>query len=449
LPSVKHRDEKRSRRLEADGALRLGERVTVTVAGRWQRRVELGFALALALGVAAGSGMGPAALADTQEPVQPLIASASANIGGYPVWAHFTNPQATTANRDYTIHNELQRLIGNAPAGSSIKGAIHSLSIDSVADALVSAQTRGVNVMVVIDGKNVASTDPAVAAIKKLSNHKFCQNSNGGNGCISTSADGDMHTKMFTFTATTDPNGVARSNVSWFGSANLTYASGTDMSNNAVTVYGDTALMNGLNANFMDMWNRRHYSGNNYYDSASGRGYYQATAADVYASPEGADQTDTIVTRLNDIAPDANCRLRIGQANITTGRPAIVDLVRRFRSAGCQVWMVVGSNSTGGISMAQSVYTSLLNAGVKIRRADSLHDKFYVAYGSIGGTYQYRVYTGSQNWTQDALNENDEIFVKMGPETGTAHPLYDAFYTHFNDSYNPGVTCTADNYPCK
>ena len=377
---------------------------------------------------------------------QPLIASAFATIGGHPVWAHFSNPRN---GRDYTIHTELERLINNAPAGSTIRAAIHSLSIDSVATALRAAQTRGVAVWVVIDGKNAPSTDPAVATIRSLSTHRFCTNGNGGNGCISTSADGDMHTKMVTFTATTDPNGVARRNVSWFSSANLTYSSGPDSFNNAITVYGDAALMNGLNANFTDMWNRRHHGSNDYYDSASGRGYYQAAAADVYASPERTGQTDTVVTRLNDVTPDANCRLRIGMASVTSGRPELVSLVKRFRSAGCRVWMVVGNDANGGISMNQAVYQDLLRAGVAIRRMNKVHDKFFALYGKFGSTYQYRVYTGSQNWTQDALNENDEIFVKMAGETGPVHPLYDAYYTHFNDAYNVGATCTSGNYPCR
>ena len=374
------------------------------------------------------------------------VSAASATLAGHPVWAHFTNP---TAGRDYTIVTELQRLIDAAPAGSTVRGAIHSISVDSVADALLRAQNRGVTVRVLLDGKNATSADPAVATIRQLSDHQFCTNSNGGRGCISTSADGDMHTKLFTFTSTTDPNGVARSNVVWFGSSNLTYATGPDAFNNAITVYGDAALAAGLNANFTDMWNRRHYSGNDYYDSASGRGYYQAAAADAYASPEAAGQTDTIVTRLNDLTPDADCRLRVGMAAVTTGRPRIVDLVTRFRAAGCKVWMAVGTNADGGIAMSQSVYDELLAAGVAIRRKDKVHDKFFLAYGRYGTAYQYRVYTGSQNWTQDALSENDEIFVKMAPETGATHPLYDAYYAHFNEAYNTGVTCTRSTYPCR
>jgi phosphatidylserine/phosphatidylglycerophosphate/cardiolipin synthase-like enzyme len=415
--------------------------MTVRQRPKRSRRIALAFGLAglLTAGVIV-SGNAAAG--------QSMAAPARATIGGYPVWAHFSNPRANDG-RDFTIHNELRRLINSAPAGSTIKGTIHSLSIDWIADALVGAQTRGVTVMVVIDGKNKNSADPSIATIKRLANHRFCGNADGGRSCISTSADGDMHTKMFTFTAATDPNGASRTNVSWFGSANLTYATGPDASNNAITVYGDAALTAGLNANFADLWAQRHYAGNDYYDAASGRGYYQATAADAYASPESAGQTDTIATRLNDLKPDANCRLRIGMAAVTAGRPALVQLVKDFRAAGCRVWMAIGSDATDGIAMSQAVYHELLAAGVAIRRMDNIHDKFFLAYGMYGTAYQYRVYTGAQNWTQDALSENDEMFVKMGPEPEAGHPLYDAYFAHFNDSYNVGVTCTAANFPCR
>jgi hypothetical protein len=36
----------------------------------------------------------------------------------------------------------------------------------------------------------------------------------------------------------------------------------------------------------------------------------------------------------------------------------------------------------------------------------------------------------------------------MAPESGAIRPLYDAYYTHFNDAYNSGTTCTKANFPC-
>ena len=313
--------------------------------GRGVQAASRTLALGLCLGSVLGCGPGTLAQDASEEDVGALhagVSSASGTVGGKSVWAHFSNPPAF-AGRDYTIITELRRLIDATPAGAAINGTIHSISIDDVADSLLAAQTRGVTVYLALDGKNASSTDPSVVTLKKLAHTKFCTNSSGGGGCIGTSAAGNLHTKMFTFSKTKDPNGVARSNVVWFGSSNLTYSTGPDSFNNTVTVYDEPTLFAGLNANFSDLWNRKHYSGNDYYDSASGRGYYMATGADAYASPEGTSQTDTIVTRLNDVTPDSSCRLRIGMSFVTTGRPELLAQVKRYKAAGCGVWMVVGT----------------------------------------------------------------------------------------------------------
>ena len=397
------------------------------------------------------AGCGPRA-AEEEGPaageVRAAISAASGTLGGRLVWAHFNNPPAF-GGVDPTITTEVKRLIDATPSGASIRGAIHSLSNQGVAEALVAAQTRGVNVSIVLDGKNATTGFAAVETIKQLAQHKFCTNANGGGGCIGTGAAGNMHTKLFTFSQTRDPQGVLHSDVSWISSANLTGASGTEAFNNSVTLYDATSLFEGLNANFADMWNRRHYAANDYYDSASGRGYYQANPADAYASPEAVGQTDTLVTRLNDLTPDAQCRVRMGMSFVTAGRPELLAQLKRMKAGGCSIWMVVSGNATDGIDMASSVYTALLDAGVALRRKDKVHDKFFAVYGKYGASYAYRVYTGSQNWSQDALNENEELLVKLAPETGSVHPLYDAYSAHFNDAYNTGVTCTRSNYPCR
>ena len=383
-------------------------------------------------------------------PTIPTAAPVHTTLAGFPVWAHFVNPRAFGGSDD-TVHAELRRLILAAEPGSTIRGSIHSLNIVPVAQALVDAQDKHhVKVQLVIDGKNdTKSPNAAVKLIKSIHDLKFCEyKDHKGFGCISDSDDGIMHAKLFTFTATTDPNGTPRQNVSWFGSPNQTDTSGTDQFNNAITVYGDPALFAGLNTYFGDMRAGRHPKDNDYYDSRSGRGYYQAAAADVYASPEQHGETDTIATRLNDITPDASCKLRIGMKSVTSKRPKLVALVKDFRKAGCQVWMVVSTDSSGDIDMNQDVYDDFIKAGVKIHRISHLHDKFFVAFGKYGSTYQARVYTGSQNWTEDALNENDEIFVKMAPESATVHPLYDGYVKHFNDAYDSGKPCTKSHGSC-
>ncbi|SDS93704.1 PLD-like domain-containing protein [Friedmanniella luteola] len=411
--------------------------------------------LACAVGLVLPTTTSTAAPPPAAPAAEAAPASVTTRLGGQQVRAHFTNP-AAHGGRDRTIHDEVVRLIDGAPAGSTVRGTIYSLSVQPVARALVAAEQRGVTVLVLADGDNATSTSPAVDILEQLHSVRFCSYApaaygstrRSGGACVSTSDDGDLHVKMFTFSETTDPDGLPRTDVSWFGSANLTYATGSDQFNNAVTVYGDADLASGLNHYFTDLWDRRHRPGDDYYDARSGRGYQEASSASVYASPEGAGQTDTIVARLDDVTPDPSCQIRIGMSFVTSGRPALLRFVTAARAKGCRVWLLVGS-SGGAIRMPREVYKSLTSAGVSIRRVVGVHDKFFAVQGKFGGRHQYRVYTGSQNWSSGALRSNDEIFVKLAPETATAHPLYDAYVQHFGDAWATGRPCTASTFPCR
>ena len=99
-------------------------------------------------------------------------------------------------------------------------------------------------------------------------------------------------------------------------------------------------------------------------------------------------------------------------------RPELLRFVTGARAKGCRVWMAVGS-SKGAIRMPRDVYKALTGAGVSVRRVSGVHDKFFAVHGKFGGRYQHRVYTGSQNWSGGALGSNDEIFVKLAPESAT------------------------------
>lgn len=405
-------------------------------------------ALALVLPVAPSA----AAPAPARPGAQPAVA---ARIGGQLTWAHFANPRLHDG-RDSTIHDEVVRLVDAAPPGSTIRGTIYSLSVQPVARALVAAEARGVTVLVLADGDNASSTSPAVGILRQLHGVRFCRWApdaygsarRSGGACISTSDAGDLHVKMFTFSETTDPDGVPRTDVSWFGSANMTYATGSDQLNNAVTVYGDVDLASGLNHYFTDLWDRRRRPGDDYYDARAGRGHQQAASATVHASPEGARQTDTAVSLLDDLTPDRRCAIRIGMSFVTAGRPALLRFITSARARGCRVWMAVGS-SGGALRMPREVHRTLTQAGVSIRRVSGLHDKFFAVHAKFDGRYQYRVYTGSQNWSGGALRSNDEIFVALAPESAADHPLYSGFTAHFGDAWAVGRPCPAGSHPCR
>jgi phosphatidylserine/phosphatidylglycerophosphate/cardiolipin synthase-like enzyme len=362
-------------------------------------------------------------------PVPGCVAHAA--LAGYSTWFYFTRPDrpcrgTAGSGVDMNAVAELTRLIGSVPTGGRIDGHIYSITVDAVAKALLDAQACGVDVRMSMDGDVASSTDTAKTSyLDKLANKVYCTHSNN-RSCISTADGAISHTKLFTFSTATAPDGVVSNNVVWFGSANQTYASGARLYNNTVTVYGEASLYTQLRAYLGDLYAQRRLA--DYYDPDSGRGHLLAAAADVYASPEA--QTDLVVNRLDDIIPDGNCRIRVMQASVRDSRLDVVARLAKLKQGGCQIWVV--SNNVEPAALA-----ALHAARIPVHHMP-IHDKAFIVYGKLGATYQYRVYSGSHNLSGGSAHRYDEIFVKLAPETGAAHPIYDAYYTHFNDAYNAG-----------
>ena len=352
--------------------------------------------------------------------------TAKATLGGVPAWIHFARPHkpcsgTAGSGRDRHIIDELIRLIGSVPIGGRIDAHIYNISIDGVAKALLDAQTRGVAVWLSTDKQIAASTDTAKTLyLDKLVNKVYCNASNNS-ACIGTADGAISHSKLWVFSTATTPDGVKANNVVWIGSANQTYGSGTDLSNNAVTIYGDVSLYSKLRGYLDDLYKQRRNG--NYYDSASGRGYMLSTASDVYASPDA--ETDIIINRLNDMTPDATCEVRVMQASVRDSRINVVDLLVKMKKAGCKVYVLADT-------VEPKALAALKGASIPVRH-HLIHDKSFVIYGKYGTSNAYRVYTGSHNLSISANTKYDEIFAKLAPESGATHPVYDAYYTHFGD----------------
>jgi len=319
---------------------------------------------------------------------------------------------------------ELTRLIKSVPAGGRIDGHIFNLTADGVAKALLDAQTRGVTVRISADGQLAKSTDTAKTQfLDKLDSIVYCTSANN-RACVSSKPDAISHTKLFTFSTATAPDGAVANNVVWFGSANQTRASGMKLYNNTVTVYGDAGLATKLGGYLDDLFHRRR-SGD-YYEPSSGRGHILAGAADVYVSPEA--ETDLVVHRLDDITPTNDCEVRVMQASVRDSRIDVVKRLVKLKQGGCSVKLV--AHNVGDNALA-----TLKAANIPVKRMP-IHDKAFIVFGKYGNTKEFRVYTGSHNLSGGSAHSYDEIFVKLAPETGNDHPVYDAYKTHFADAYD-------------
>lgn len=370
--------------------------------------------------------------------------SVTATVGSAQVEATFNDPVAH-GGEDLAQLNEMIRLINCTPGGATIRMAIYSITANIVYRAISDAVARGVTVQVVHNGadKNSTDTTPFELATLLGANHHWCDHgsttlSHGG-GCISTDPSSLMHAKYLMFSQTEDLAGTLRSNVTWFGSPNQTYASGADLFNNSVAVYADSVLYNNfLTYEWTPMWQEQSFSGNDFYDASTPRGYFSSSYSGVtaYASPQ--QQSDLVVDRLGYINPNSDCRIRVMEAAIHDNRSAVVDELVRLHKGGCKVWVTVGDIESG-------VLKTLVSNGISVHSAP-VHDKLIVFYGSYAAdtSNRYAIFTGSHNLTRSALQVNDELLFKI---QGVPQSLYDAFYNHFNDAYNTGTVCTATSCP--
>lgn len=383
-------------------------------------------AVALAASLATTACADVAEVGDEEE----LDALSEELAAGVKIETTFTHPKGET--KDMAILDELVRLIDDAQPGSSIDLAIHSITVNEVKDAIVRATkpARNVKVRVVHNGEDFDSPDATpkgLAAALKPSEHKWCGNVDKGGkvgGCIASRPSSIMHSKLVLFSKTKDKTGAIRSNVSWFGSANMTFATGAKTFNNTVTVYGDKELYERFERGYFDrLWKENHAGAPAIASSAS--------HVSVTASPSGPD---LVLARLASVVPTAGCNVRVAQAMIHDGRRRLVERLVELKKGGCDVWVAANPNG------ADKAMIDLLQAGgIPVRKAHT-HDKLVLVQAKIGcGSpqackYDKRrkvVFTGSHNWTTSANDLNDELFVRIEDDR-----TYDAFVGHFAAEYD-------------
>lgn len=370
--------------------------------------------------------------ADDEEEVESDESALSATVR---TETHFTD--ANKEPRDETILNHLVRLIDDTDKGESIDIAIHSITANPVAKAIINAHEKGVKVRVVHNGEDFESGDDSPKKLKNAlgSAHRWCGDvatgggrggGKGGGGCISSHDSSLMHSKLVLFSKTKDSTGAPRENVVWFGSANMTWATGAKSYNNTTTVYGDKTLYTRFRTKYFErLWLGHPLPRNDLFDQDSGRGYFTSAASGitVFASPE--QDSDLVLARLKRIAPDDECEIDIAQSMIFDSRMEVVNEVVRLKKAGCKV-RVTANN------LQDQPKAAFAAAKIPVKK-NRTHDKIFLVDAKVGDKRQKLVFTGSHNWTQSANSVNDELLVKI------ANPaVYSSFKKHLDKQYEAG-----------
>ena len=325
---------------------------------------------------------------------------------------------STPANKpDLTIENEFRRLVRAAVPGSQVRISIYAFSRYGVADEVIAAGKRGVDVRVVVDGLNRFESPAGsgvyvpFTALQKIraalgeDSVVICSDDEVPvklkGGCLSS---GINHNKFAVFSQLCDGS----RHVVFQSSANFS-RSMNDVHNNAVIVRDDPALF----AGYLDYWTAEAAKVRipDYFRQIDG----QRTRAWFFPRPRtGSDlrepETDTVQGILDNVSCAGGTRVRVAMAFWNDSRDYLVDALAQLRDEGCDVRILTNTNIT-----SDGVKAKLASAFStdEARLLPHIHSKYLFVDGMYVNTKRKLVWTGSHNWVYGAIRTNEEAILRV------------------------------------
>jgi phosphatidylserine/phosphatidylglycerophosphate/cardiolipin synthase-like enzyme len=392
-----------------------------------QRRVVMLLALVLAVGAAT---VGP-------WNAQPTAAAAPK------AGPTFNDPTGSEAAQ-MAIMTKLISIINGTPKGAYIRMTFFSFTIQAVADALIAAHRRGVNVRLIMDDHEEW---PAWQRVTKVfgtdtTARSFAIKCPGA--CRTDNDPSYMHSKVWMFSSS---GGASR--VVMVSSTNPTYFQSRKGWNNAYTMVGDTKLYDAFRVDFESMTagailkTRPTTSPNTYVSVANGK-------HKIYLFPIGGSGPDTDIQyqvlrniRCSGVASgygyQGHTVVRVAMYQWSYLRVRLAQQLWTLDDQGCAV--VVMYDPT---RVDPQVLTALRKSGgrhdgpVLVPASHDanhdgvsdllLHDKVVLIDGVYAGDTSSRiVFTGSANWTYNSLHYNDEFMLRI-----VSSSVHSAYLKQFN-----------------
>ncbi|MGY3517532.1 phospholipase D-like domain-containing protein [Micromonospora sp. PTRAS2] len=347
-----------------------------------------------------------------------LLAPATPAVAAVTSGAVFNNP--TVAGQQYAIVEHVQRLIQGAASGSTIRVAMYHFTLTRVSNDLSAAYDRGVNVRVVVDSQS--RSYPAVTGlIAKLGTNRAAASwvtvCTTDRACIGNLNTPIMHNKFFLFSDT-----LGSTNVLVQSSANLTNDNAERYWNNAVTIVGNTAVYNSYVTYHGDL--AAQVKNNDYYRTTS-----SGTAKSYFFPRAGTTQdTDTIYNMLNEnVTCEGNTStgtetgrtiIRIGMWHFS--RNPIATKLHELADQKCWVEVVYTETDTDVRNILSG------HDRIKLYQITGdyiVHSKYMLIEGTYDGQRDTKwAVTGSHNYSNAALRENDEALLRI--QSATIHDQY-------------------------
>ncbi|MER7493013.1 phospholipase D-like domain-containing protein [Streptomyces pharetrae] len=387
-----------------------------------------------------------------------LLMAGALVLGGAPQAAALSKPVINgpvfndplgTAEQQKAVFTQLVALIDATSAGQTIRGSMFEFGDQEVADALLAAHRRGVDVKLVVDdstyvdGEGRQYANPAYESLKSglgtndtarswvvVCDDRFEDNDGVDDvqrGCLAVAPPGPAynHNKFFVFSRIGPfDDGTSYSKVVFQTSSNLSNWYKVESFNDAVT-FSDSAVYDGYASYHEKLRAGRYLAGGNntvYFSTPTGstyRGYFFPRGDSSYNNPA----TDTIVNALDEVScaytgtdgKRHQTDIRIVMLYFNDSRIQVADKLAQLRSQGCWIDIVYASaesrvkSTLTGANIQHRACMIPNGPGIDVRP----HNKQILIDGDYNGDITPRVYTGSANLIGSSLRSADESFVRI------------------------------------
>lgn len=324
--------------------------------------------------------------------------------------AIFNDPDAAEANYiRYLMHDRFQE----APAGSTARVVTYNITDDYVMDAMIAAAQRGVHVKVIVANANcdsAARLRNALGTDRSKASWIYCSPG-------STRSDGGVvHQKSFTFSSTGGTPWVTI-----VGSANITEEAWRDQWTEMFQ-YADRKDVYDAYNDVFELQKAGDKLESPYRTWTAADGIARANFFPVNdESPTSED--DPVLDRLQNLPDNANTTIWV--ANYAThgarGRWLVDELIAKSH-AGATVRFISGPPTSddleddmrrAGIPVTRAFDAGCSDSSHVDRDCNYIHLKAMTAKYWADGQWNFRSYTGSDNWSSPGLN-NDEVTQRIG-----------------------------------